>query len=195
MELRDQADYYRTHPPRCIAGFGIAPDELPGFRFDGHLAPSAIKAPEGMIDGPELLNPIFRLACTCGHDHHHVIGHHWRNPDYSNVLVFLSPIVLRCASCGKETEVIDTDRHGYDAELGHIVATARGEGDRGEYRCDQCGPQAFRIWVRFEYPDDLFRRTFKGFQRRQQDLFSWFTLVGKCPCCSRELDITDFECA
>src|SRR5262249_47862620 len=112
-----------------------------------------------------------------------------------DALVFLSPITLRCAACGKEVELIDTDRHGYDAEIGAIVATVRGKGERGEYQCDGCGPQAFQICARFEYPDDHFDWNNKEFRGREKDLFTWFSLVGKCPGCSRLLSITDFECA
>lgn len=197
MELRDQADYYWNRPPRCIAGFVAKPAELSGHPFDGHASPQMIKAkvPGVVIDGSELLNTVFLLACTCGHEQHHVTGYHWRNPDYHNKLVFLSPLVLRCASCSKETEVIDTDRHGYDAELGGIVATARWKGDRGEYQCEQCSLQAFCVCVRFEYGDYLFDSDFECYRGRQQDLFSWFSLVGKCIGCCRLLSITDFECA
>jgi hypothetical protein len=178
-----------------LAGFTATPVELPDFTFDGHAPARAIKAAGAVIEGPEILNTVFLLSCACGHEEHHVMGYHWRNPDFGNQLVFLSPIVLRCASCGTETELIDTDQHGYVAEVGGIVATARGEGERGEYRCDQCGPQAFRVYARFEYPAGLFHSKFKKFRGREQDFFSWFTAVGKCPGCSRLLSITDFECA
>jgi hypothetical protein len=172
--------YFIANPPRCLAGFAIAPDELSGISFDGH---------------GEELNTIFRLSCRCGDDRHYVLGHYWRNPDYGNQLVFLSPIALRCEACERVTELIDTDRHGYDGELGGIVATKRGEGDRVEFACEECGPKPFRIWVRFEYPDDLFDRSLREFRGRQQDLFNWFSLIGQCSGCSRLRPVTDFECA
>jgi hypothetical protein len=176
----DQAGYYWGHPPRCVAGFTARPAVLPRVVFDGH---------------GEDLNTVFLLACTCGHEHHYVLGHYWRNPEFNNVLVFLSPLALRCASCGKVTELIDTDRHGYDAEIGAIVATKRGEGERAECQCEACGPQAFQVCVRFEYSDYLFDRDFAESRGKEQELFSWFSVVGKCPGCSRLLSITDFECA
>jgi hypothetical protein len=195
MELQNQAAYYRSHPPRCIAGFIAKPVTLAAFTLDGHAPASSVDVPGVVIEGPELLNTVFLLACACGGEQHYVLGYHWRNPDFHNELVFLSPLTLRCASCGKVTELIDTDRHGYDAEIGAIVATARAEGKRGEYRCDRCGVEPFQVCARFEYSDDLFDRDFKEFRGREQDLFSWFSAVGKCRGCSRLLSIADFECA
>jgi hypothetical protein len=195
MELRDQAHYFWSHPPRCIAGFAVKPAALPGFEFDGHASVPPINVPGVVIEGPIHLNTVFLLACTCGKDHHYVLGYHWHNPDFNNQAVFLSPIVLRCAACGKEAELIDTDRHGYDAEIGGIVATVRANGEPGEYECDQCGRQPFQVFARFEYPDELFDGDFEEFSGREQDLFTWFSVVGKCPGCSRLLSITDFECA
>jgi hypothetical protein len=110
-------------------------------------------------------------------------------------LVFLSPLATRCAACEGVTDLIDTDRHGYDAEIGAIVATKRGEGDRVEFECEDCGRKPFRLWVRFEYSHDVLDRGISGFQGRREDLFSWFSLVGECAGCSRLLAVADFECA
>jgi hypothetical protein len=195
MELRAHAAYYWSHPPRCIAGFTATPAALPGVVFDGHASVPPVPVPGVVIEGADHLNTVFLLTCVCGHDRHFVLGYHWRNPDFSNESVFLSPLSLRCASCGKETELIDTDRHGYDAELGGVVATALGEGERGEYRCDWCGVLPFQVCVRFENSADVFTRDFEEFRGREQDLFSWFSAVGRCSGCSRLLAIADFECA
>lgn len=198
LSLADQARYYRDHPPRCIVGFVPKPAELPGFTFDGHASPPSFQAPGTLvIEGAQHLNAVFLLACTCGHEQHYVLGYHWRVPD-DGPLLFLSPLALRCAACGKETPLLDTDRHGYDAEQGGIVATARAEGERGEYRCHRCGAQPLTVCVRFEYSDDLLDERWlshEEFRDRQQDLFTWFSLVGKCPGCSYLLSVTDFECA
>ncbi len=175
----DQAMYYWSHPPKCIAGFAIRAAELPGVVFDGH---------------GEELNTVFALSCDCSRQDHYVLGHYWRNPDFDNILVFLSPLALRCAACGKVTELLDTDKNGYDGELGHGSATKRGVGERVEYRCEKCGPMPFSVFARFEYPNDLFDGT-PAFADRQHDLFTWFSLVGKCAGCSQLLSVTEFECA
>jgi hypothetical protein len=105
----DQASYFQTHPPRCIAGFTAQAVELPGVEFDGHASKSKYDVPAGVtIDGPEHINPVFALSCKCGGGRHYVHGYRWTNPDFHNAVVFLSPLVLECASCGQMTDLLDT---------------------------------------------------------------------------------------
>ena len=173
-----QAEYYWSHPPSCLAGFKVQPTPLHGITFDGH---------------GEENNTVFRLSCPCGHGRSRILGHYWRNPHYDTV-VFVGPLALCCEACGQVTELIDTDVHGYDAECGHGSATARGEGERVEFKCEACGASSMEVSVRFEYSDDLFDSDFKRFRGREQDLFSWVTILGKCCSCSHATSI-DFECA
>jgi hypothetical protein len=194
----DPASYFRSHPPRCIAGFTARPTELPGVEFDGHGSMSQLKfdVPPGVrIEAPEHFNPIFALSCRCRGDRHYVHAYHWINPNYPGDVIILSPLVLECAACGRMTDLIDTDLHGYDAELGHGSATVRAEGERAVFECPTCGRQPLEAYVRFEYSDSLFDRDYLGFTGREQELFSWFSLLGKCPLCSRLLTVADFECA
>jgi hypothetical protein len=154
------------------------------------------EVPSGVtIEAPEHVNPVFALACTCGGRRHYVHGYRWINADFHNAVVFLSPLVLECAACGKMTDLLDSDAHGYDAELGHGSASARAEGDRVVFECPKCGRQPFEAFARFEYPDDLFDGDFPEFAGREQDLFTWFSLVGRCAQCSELLPVADFECA
>jgi hypothetical protein len=147
------------------------------------------------VDAPEHINPIFALSCHCHSKHHLVHCYRWVNEDFNNAVVTLSPLALECAACKKVTELLDTDIHGYDAELGHGSTTVRAEGDLIVYECANCGQQALEAFVRFEYPDDLLDGSFSDLIGREQDLFSWFTLVGKCRTCSNMLTVADFECA
>lgn len=176
----DQANYFWTHPPRCLDGFQKQKAALESVNFDGH---------------GQQINTIFRVNCTCGHANHLVLGQYWRNSDNKNVQVFLNPIDLRCESCGKTTELIDTNVHGYDGELGHGSAIMRGEGELVEFVCVKCGDHPFQLYARFEYPNDLFEDDFADFEGRQQDLFTWFSLVGTCSNCSELDQICNFECA
>src|SRR5262245_14754004 len=83
----DQAAYFRTHLPKCIAGFAARPAELPGVEFDGHVSMSQLnfEVPTGVtIDAPEHSNPVFALSCRCGGDRHYVHCHRWANPDFRN---------------------------------------------------------------------------------------------------------------
>jgi hypothetical protein len=93
------------------------------------------------------------------------------------------------------TELLDTDVHGYDSEQGHGSATVRGEGERVVFECPSCGHQPLEAFVRFEYTDDLFDGDFADFADREQDLFTWFSLVGRCLRCSELLPVVDFECS
>lgn len=193
-----QASYLRDHPPRCIAGFIARPTELANVDFDGHVSMSRLKVnvrPGMTINAPEHVNPVFALSCQCGGPQHYVHGYRWSNPDVHDTVVFLSPLVLECAACRKMTHLLDTDVHGYDAELGHGTATVRAEGDPVVFECASCGRQPLDAIVRFEYPDDLFNGDFPQFAGREQELFTWFNLVGKCARCSHVLSIADFECA
>ena len=104
----DQAAYYRSHPPRCIAGFVARPTELPGTEFDGHVTMSQLDldVPSGVrIEAPEHINPVFALSCRCGGTRHYVHAYRWVNPDFNNATVYLSPLVLECAACGKLTDL------------------------------------------------------------------------------------------
>ena len=194
----DQAAYFRSHPPRCLDGFVTRVAELPNAQFDGHASLSQLQfeAPPGVtIEAPEHMNPVFALACKCGGASHYVHGYQWTNIDFDNAVVFLSPLVLECSACSAKTNLLDTDIHGYDGELGHGSTTVRGEGQPFVFQCETCGRQPFEIFVRLEYPDDLFDDDFPEAKGREQDLFTWFTLLGRCQQCSRLLTITDFECA
>src|SRR5688500_12726841 len=117
----DQFSYFQNHPPRCIAAFTARPAQIPGVEFDGHASKSQLDfaIPAGVtIDAPENVNPVFALSCRCGGNRHFVHCHRWVNVEFKNTVVTLSPLVLECAACGRLTELLDTDLHGYDAELG-----------------------------------------------------------------------------
>jgi hypothetical protein len=193
----DNASYFADHPPRCVVGFKTRRVELPGVVFDGHASapPPRADVTGVQIEGRQHFNLVIQLLCTCGCGAHHALGHYWRNPDHDNVSVFVSPLALRCAECGKITELFDSDIHGYDAEIGAPPTNHRGEGERSEFACAKCGPTGLQAIARFEYSDDLFESGFEQFRGREQDVFSWFSLVGKCSGCGRLLDIADFECA
>lgn len=193
----DQAEYYRTHLPRCIAGFSAVPADVPGWRYDGHASAGALQAkfPGVQIQGPAHINAVFQLLCSCGSSRHRVTAYAWSAPDRPGEFLFLSPMSVQCSACGKSCELIDTDVHGYDAELGNGSATRRAEGNREEVECGGCDlNKDMEVFVRFEYPDDLFDE-FEDYAGRQQDLFTWFSLLGRCSKCSALLPIAEFECA
>jgi hypothetical protein len=173
----DQAEYFRAHPPRCIAGFAATPTELPEVQFDGHGEPH---------------NPVFALACGCGSRQLKVHGYRWSDPDSGRAWL-LSPLSAECAACGKRTDLFDVGVHGYDGEQGRNVRP-RAEGTPVLDDCGRCGKLVAELFARFEYPPDLFVGDAQ-FGGREQDLFTWFTLVGRCCDCGQMLGYADVECA
>lgn len=176
--FREAEERLRKTPPRCLAGFKVEPATPTGVVFDGH--------------GSDL-NKVYRLACMCGHDRFHVLGHRLKN--HRGADIFVSPLALECPACGKVTELIDTDQHGCDAELGHGSATIRGKGPRTPYACDKCGVRPMTAFARFEHSSEELADSFIEEFPNTQDYFSWFSLVGTCDGCKRMLNVTDFECA
>ena len=110
------------------------------------------------------------------------------------LLYILQTSLFALRTVTRSCTLIDTDLHGYNGELTGGSSTKRGGGERVEFECGECGPQSFRVWVRSEYPSDLFDADFEDCRGREQDLFSWFSVVGRCPVCTHLLSITDFEC-
>jgi hypothetical protein len=88
----------------------------------------------------------------------------------------------------------DRPRHArYNGELG-LAAAAPENVARAEYRCGACGVQPFRLGARFEYPDSLFWGDYEDHRGSEQDLFSWFSLIGECQVCQRKRSVVDLEC-
>jgi hypothetical protein len=176
----DQPDYFRSHPPKCTSAFTATYTEVPDIQWDGH---------------GEETNAVFSLRCRCGSDSFEVRGYKWRNPDFNDMEVFLSPIELKCQASAAKEVVFDSAQHGYDAALGHGSSTVRAEGVQGTYVCVGCGGSAFNPLARFEYPPDLFDGDFDDFSGGKEELFTWASIAVKCRKCSQLAIPGDFECA
>ncbi len=176
----DNLAYVNSHPPRCLASFKIAAVAMPDAEWDGH---------------GEELNAVFQVSCTCGSRAHSISGFSWRPSEKASQRVFLSPIELTCTSCAKQSLLLDTDAHGYDAELGHGSATRRGEGDPAKFRCEKCSEESMEALIRFEYPDDVFGDEFKDFRGGRADLFTWVSVLGRCQGCKGLWAVAGYECA
>ena len=164
-------------PPRCLAGFTLEPSLLKDHPFDGHGEP---------------LNKVYRLRCACGHDRFLTLGHHLINEGQP---IFVSPLALECAKCRKVTELIDTDQHGYDAEIGSMTTTIRGTGARAPFACGRCGVRPTTAHARFEHSGETLEDSTGEWTGNEHNLFTWFSLVGECDGCNRVIAIADFECA
>jgi hypothetical protein len=191
----DQASYFRSHPPRCIAGFIDRPAQLPGVESDGAITMTLLNpgVPMGLttLDDPALICSVFALSCRCGGNRHYIHCYRSVNPDFDNATEIGSPIVLECAACGTMTELLDSEVHGFNREVHGQPITLRSQGDPIVFECPTCGRQPLEAFPRFEYQDDLFDSYFAEFGGREQDLFGWFNLVARCPQCSQVLLVAD----
>jgi hypothetical protein len=176
----DHSAYYREHPPRCTRGFAVSVADLTGVAWDGH---------------GEALNPVFAVSCRCGSRFHKIHGYQWRNPDFNNMEVVLSPIELSCTACSARTLLVDTAIHGYDSELGNGSATVRAQGSAAEVPCEKCSATSLQVYIRFEYPEDLFDGEFDDFPGGKEDLFSWVSVAARCSQCGSLSTPVEFECA
>jgi hypothetical protein len=174
----DQTRYYQEHPPRCLEAF----------------ATQAAPPPDGTLDGHgEELNTAFSVRCSCGEAALTILGHSWREPGRHGQLILLSPLRLSCPTCERTALLFDTDLHGYDAELGVSGGTLRGEGEPSPHVCPACDGASFEVVARFEYPDDLFDEEFDESRGHEQDLFTWFSLHGRCTSCGKWSTVAEFE--
>ncbi len=172
--------YFYSHPPRCISAFTTTPlpSGLPEAVFDGH---------------GEEWNPVFALSCPCGAQEFRVRG--YSVDEAGEDPLFLSPLEANCTGCGQTTPLLDTDVHGYDAELSHGSCTRRAEGAVADYRCPGCSADRGALFMRFEFTQDLFDGSFDNVQVRKEDLFTWVTCISKCSACYDQNTVADFECA
>ena len=149
------------------------------------------------------LQSVFRLRCPCGGGAFHVRGTHYSKNYKGDPIDFLGdPLELACPSCRRTQILFDRDRDGFNAELdaaaGHPPYARRTDGRPGtEYACRACGGHAMTVWARFEHHPDTCVDSFADRlgSGREQDFFSWLTLVGRCAKCQRLQTVTEFETA
>jgi hypothetical protein len=169
----------RTTPPSCLSDFKIKPAQLPT-PFDS--------------------NPcsVWQIACRCGGGRGRFMGYPLKsyNTDYDGPETFISPLAFECTECNRATELLDTDRDGYHAEValreGDGVGSAklRGQGPRPSFTCPGCGAEQFEVVVGFVfwYPDELLEE----FDGEWEELFNVFLCYCKCAGCDEVSQPTDF---
>ena len=165
----------RATPPKCLEGSNAIPAN-PGPAWDGFA--------------------YWSLRCPCGSRNGRVLGYSLAKllPSYKGRERFCSPLGFHCDACGQEIEIIDTDKHGYDAVLAKPMER-RGTGPRDEFECFNCGSKSFSLVVAFGHgaPDDA--DTPKGRGLTKRDLFDAFTCLGTCKLCAMDSWIAEYELA
>jgi hypothetical protein len=164
------AEYFWNNPPRCVAGFTL----------------KALRQ-----------EPVstFQLICGCGGETGEVLGYRlsayrsdWTGPE------LVSPLSFRCHQCQKVTEIIDTDIHGYDGEIGSPV-NIQGKGKRVAFQCPSCMSDEMSVTVHFQCDGGELDLKRDEPTIAVQDFFGWFQARGLCSKCQSAFSIADFELA
>ncbi len=89
-----------TKQPTCLRGFSCNSTTLP----------------EPWDDNPK---SVWHVRCKCGGTTGRLRGFSLKdfNDEYDGPLAMISPLAIQCAVCKEETELLDTDIHGYHADL------------------------------------------------------------------------------
>lgn len=179
MDEAQLVERLRTVAPSCLKGFTV----------------SATQLPEPFDENP---CSVWQIACRCGNNKGRFLGYPLKNynTEYDGPECFLSPLAFECSVCHSATEILDTDRHGYHAEVarrqGDEIGSAklRGEGPRQSFTCPGCGGELFGVTVGFVfwYPDELAEE----FDGEWEELYSVFLCHCKCAGCGQSSQPTDF---
>jgi hypothetical protein len=164
--------YAHRHPPRCIAGLCPVPLNPP--------PPELQATPDAAY---------FAVGCPCGTRAVYPVGYHTKTMYGQDI--FVGPLAVECPSCGRESELIDTRKHGYNGEQGGDC-NMNGEGRRGRFPCPRCGAVPMTLMPGFSFEGYYFETK----RRRPQDFFGVFWLDCRCSQCGRKVHLVDgFECA
>jgi hypothetical protein len=174
-------------PPRFLQGFVARPTTDPGIDTD--------PPPENWE------NRFFSIACECGGSTFAVRS--FFNPHfYLEYETAYGPVTLRCTTCLQERESFDPSKHGYDVEIDHWPPDDDFGGIDKEFACPHCSGADFALTVVLEYPPDVLQaeaaeegRSAASSGPKPEDLFGYFTLVGRCSGCGVLTTISDVECA
>lgn len=170
VPLDEQVVFYRAHPPSCLAGLTAKPIDL-DFTFDGHGEP---------------VNAIFEVSCSCGNAL--FIAACTVEED-----TIRAPITLECAGCDAEHVIYDPSRHGYDALAGGLPADELSDDSYADELTPETVDMPHHVIVRFEFPSDHLGGP--DHQGREQDLFSWITILARDPKTGEIAFLFDDECA
>jgi hypothetical protein len=171
------ANHLRVTVPSCLRGFRVTKATLP----------------EAWDDNP---CSVWRIACACGSAEGRFLGYSLHDYTADDGLeCFISPLAFECKRCQTVTELLDTDLHGYHAEIARRIGEEgstklRGEGPRKPYPCPNCGSEfhcvlaAFVFWNANELEEE--------YDSGWEDLFNVFLCYCTCAGCGRRFQPTEF---
>ena len=176
----------KLNPPRCLEELVARPTGDPGVELDA------------LVD--EWENHFFSLHCPCGGNSFTVRSFFYRRQYPSEELdedLAYGPITLRCCTCNRELECFDPALHGYDVEIDHFPEPGPYTGTIRDYECPKCAAKAFALTARFQYPANVMEpiQGAGGSVPASEDLFTYFSLLGRCDACEIVVTIASIECA
>jgi hypothetical protein len=169
-------------PPRCLAGFTVAPTADPGVELDTLVE-----------EWPERF---FAVACPCGGDTFTVHGHVYREK-LLGIARLSDAATLICRRCGRGAVAFDPALHGFDVELDHFPAPGPTVGVLQDFACPACANTTFALVARFQVPAEVAERqgTAGDCRVQPEDLFSYWSLLGRCAGCQEWTTLQSVECA
>ncbi|MBX9653957.1 hypothetical protein K2Y11_10115 [bacterium] len=174
--------YLRNTPPSCLRGFKLK---------KGKFA-------RDYGDEADTTSSVWQIACRCGSSEGKFLGHPLKDYDdeYDDP-DFISPLKFECNKCKAITPILDTDKHGYHADLDRREGEddggsckIRGKGKPKEYVCPDCGKNIFKIKAGFVFWN--LSELEESFEDRWEDLFMVFICKCKCVGCGEVVEPTDF---
>lgn len=171
VPLAEQLAFYRSHPPRALGRLRATAVEHIDWQFDGHGEP---------------VNSIFELACPCGAKLFTATCGVDASDDGNEVC---PPIGLECGACEAAFEIFDPSKHGWDGVM--CGDTFDEPGGYDDLEGDIQAPH--EIVVRFEHGSDTLGRP--ELVGREQDVFTWFTLLARNPETKELEQLFEWECA
>lgn len=183
MSYDDRID--RLSRPRCLAGLAVWPTADPGVELDTLVE--------------EWQERFFAVACRCGGDLFTVHGHVYRER-FLGIERISGAATLICGACGRKAVAFDPAIHGFDVEIDHFPAPGPTVGELQDFGCPACARTSFTLVARFQYPANVTHHRWPpgkpgGRRPRAEDLFSYFSLLGRCSGCNEWTTLQSTECA
>ena len=144
----------------------------------------------------------WKIVCSCGGERGQLLGHDLRrfNHGYEGAPLFVSPLHFVCVTCGRHGLIIDTEKHGYNAEISMIEggvgdSNYRGDGEGPAVPCSSCGSHIFEMTAVFAHTHFDLIDDEPDLLPKAQDFFDSFWLEATCTGCGSTQTPASYETA
>lgn len=177
-------EHLERHPPACLSGLSL---RLVSAANDG--------------GGDWIVR--WEIGCACGGRAGALLGHPLSAVAPERVEAgehdpLLGPLTFACEACGKDSPVLDTDRHGWHAAIassegGAGSAKLAGAGRGTVHACPTCRGTMFALTAELAYWDvEESAEAAVDMDLAPADLFNGFELDCRCEGCGQVSRPTDF---